>query len=136
MWFYWEFFLVSRAVADELLQRDEAEDHAVALPPRLRQPQLFMPRAFLGDMRDSDVWTRFRLTRGAILYLYGFLEDKLEPATSQSHAVPGMVKLLTTLYILGRGSFQTTSALLLGISQPTVSEVFMQVINAILELVP
>lgn len=70
------------SIADELLQEEEAQEHVVTLPPCLRQPRIFMPQAFLGGMRDSDMQTRFRLTRGAVLYLYGLLEDKLVPATS------------------------------------------------------
>ncbi|XP_040211674.1 putative nuclease HARBI1 [Rana temporaria] len=124
--------LVQQAILNELME----EQAAGIATPRIRQPRLLMPRALIEGMRDSDVRTRFRLSRGAIYYLYGLLEDKLQPTTARSQAVPGMVKLLATLYILGHGSFQTTSGLILGISQPTVSRVFMQVINAILDLVP
>ncbi|XP_072278897.1 putative nuclease HARBI1 [Pyxicephalus adspersus] len=47
-----------------------------------------------------------------------------------------MTRLLATLYILGRGSFQTSSVLNCGLSQSTFSRVFTKVINAIVDLVP
>ncbi|CAI9615536.1 unnamed protein product, partial [Staurois parvus] len=120
-------------------------DTAAAEPPanqepaplvHLRQPRLFLEHTYLENLRDSDIRRRFRLGREAILHLYHLIEEKIVPTTQRSHAVPGMVKLLTTLYILGRESFQTTSGIVVGISQPTVSRVFMQVIDAILDLVP
>ncbi|XP_072254313.1 putative nuclease HARBI1 [Pyxicephalus adspersus] len=103
---------------------------------RVREPRLFLQRTNLDDMEDHDVKVHFRLSRHVIHTLYALLEAKIEPKTRRSQAVPGMTRLLTTLYILGRGSFQTTSALVCGLSQPTVSRVFMQVINAIVDLVP
>ncbi|XP_040211663.1 putative nuclease HARBI1 [Rana temporaria] len=124
--------LVQQAILQEL-REEQARGIAT---PRIRQPQVFRERCLLESLRDTEVRTRYRLSRGAIYYLYGLIEHKLQPTTARSQAVPGMVKLLASLYILGRGSFQTTSGIVLGISQPTVSRVFMQVINAILDLVP
>ena len=114
----------------------EADAPEAAAPVRLRQPRIFCPRLILENMRDSDIRSMFRLQRGAILHLYELIEDKIAPTTQRSHAVPGLVRLLATLYILGRGSFQATSGSIMGISQATVSRVFMRVINAILDLVP
>lgn len=101
----------------------------------LTRPRLFAQRTCLDAMRDEDIRVRFRLRRGAILHLYGLIEERLQPSDSRGHAVPGMVKLLATLYVLGRGSFQTTSGIVCGLSQPTVSRVFHQTIRAMMHLV-
>ncbi|XP_072269272.1 putative nuclease HARBI1 [Pyxicephalus adspersus] len=88
------------------------------------------------SLRDRDVKRRFRLSRQVIHHLCSLLEEKIAPKIKRSQAVPGMTRLLATLYILGRGSFQTSSALICGLSQPKVSRVFTKVINAIVDLLP
>ncbi|XP_018409929.1 PREDICTED: putative nuclease HARBI1 [Nanorana parkeri] len=93
-------------------------------------------RTCLDTMQDEYIRRRFRLSRQAIIHLYALIEERLRPTTGRSHAVPGMVKLLATLYILGRGSFQTISGIICGLGQPTVSRVFTQAILAIKSLAP
>ena len=136
--------LFEEALAQEAAEGGEAAAAAAAPPaaappvrvPLPRQPRIFAPRIYLDKLRDSDVRRKFRLERGTILHLYQLIADKIDPDTQRGHAVPGMARLLATLYILGRGSFQATSGSIMGISQPTVSRVFMLVINAIVDIVP
>lgn len=62
--------------------------------------------------------------------------EKISPTTSKSQIVPRIVKLLVTFLILAYGSFQTTLRIVSGLRQLTVTRMFMQVIDDIVELVP
>ncbi len=50
----------------------------------------------------------------------------------RSHAIPAVVKLLSTLHYIACGSFQGTVAVVAGISQSAFSYVLPVVINAFL----
>ncbi|KAM5165242.1 putative nuclease HARBI1 [Mantella aurantiaca] len=87
-------------------------------------------------MGDEEIRTQFRLTREAIEHHYRRIEDTIKPTTQCCHAIPGKTRLLGALYILGSGSFQTTSAAISGYSQPSMSRVFIRVIDAIMQVAP
>ncbi|KAM5140453.1 putative nuclease HARBI1 [Mantella aurantiaca] len=102
----------------------------------LRQPPLYRERSCMDTMGDEEIRTQFWLTREAIEHLYSLIEDTIRPTTQRCHAILGKTRLLGALYILGCGSFQTTSAVICGYSQPSMSRVFMRVINAIVQVAP
>uniref|UniRef100_A0A803JG76 Putative nuclease HARBI1 n=1 Tax=Xenopus tropicalis TaxID=8364 RepID=A0A803JG76_XENTR len=75
-------------------------------PSHVMRPWLFRERATLEGFGEDEVVRWYRLNKAAIAGLYELLEPSLEPLTSRSRAVPGMVKLLCSLHFLASGSFQ------------------------------
>ncbi|KAJ8349615.1 hypothetical protein SKAU_G00247450 [Synaphobranchus kaupii] len=74
------------------------------------QERVFRRRISLFDLSDNDIVRRYRLPGHAIIALLDEIKDDIEPITQRSHAVPGIVKLLSTLQVLASGSFQTPIA--------------------------
>ena len=99
---------------------------------RREQEIIFRTRINVFGMGDAEVYRTYRFSREAILEITRFLQDDLTSPTLRTHAVQPLVKVLATLHFLATGSFQRTSALSAGMSQPTVSRCVHQVIPAIL----
>ena len=99
---------------------------------RQRAKIIFSTRITLFQLSEPEIIRRYRLTSHAILQLLNQIRDDIEPPTRRSHSIPSVVKLLATLQILASGSFQTVIASAVGISQPSLSQIFTQVLNALL----
>lgn len=99
---------------------------------RQRAERIFSTRITLFQLSEPEIIRRYRLTSHAILQLLNQISDDIEPPTQRSHSIPSVVKLLATLQILASGSFQTVIASAVGISQPSLSQIFTQVLDALL----
>lgn len=99
------------------------------------QERVFRRRISLFDLSDNDIVRRYRLPGHAIIALLDEIKDDIEPITQRSHAVPGIVKLLSTLQVLASGSFQTPIAGVSGIAQSSVCRAMWEVVPAIIRRV-
>lgn len=102
---------------------------------RRARERIFRRRISLFDLSETEIIRRHRLPAQAILDLLDAIKDDIEPATQRSHAMPGIVKLLSTLQVLASGSFQTPIAGASGLSQPSISRAMWDVVPAILRRV-
>jgi hypothetical protein len=94
----------------------------------------FNPRPdILEDLSDFEILQRYRLNKNGILFLNKELSDVIDPNTKRNHSLSGLHKILITLRYLATGSIQLNYADVHGVSQPTVSRVITQVVNAIFE---
>jgi hypothetical protein len=83
---------------------------------------------------EEEFRSRFRLRKDTFIYLLEKISEKLEPATNRNHSISASLQLLITLRILSGGSFQTVSGDVHGVSQSTVSRIFLKVTNTICSL--
>ncbi|XP_029459104.1 putative nuclease HARBI1 [Rhinatrema bivittatum] len=83
-------------------------------------------------MPEDVVVSRYRLSSQAIHELYDDMRVDLDPATTRSHAIPGMTKLLAAPHFTASGFFQTTVGVVGGMSQSTFSCCLDQVIEAVI----
>ncbi|KAM4748778.1 LOW QUALITY PROTEIN: putative nuclease HARBI1 [Rhinophrynus dorsalis] len=91
------------------------------VPGRIIRPRVFAARADLADLSDRDILKRFRLNQEAIMALYQQMANDLDPLTGRINSIPGLVKLLAFLHFLATGSFQSVSAVVIGMSQLSFS---------------
>ncbi|KAJ1206084.1 hypothetical protein NDU88_001494 [Pleurodeles waltl] len=68
----------------------------------------------------------------AIQQLLRNIEQQLAPTLETPRSIPTETKLLAVLHMLASGSFQTTGALVGGISQPSFSAFLPKVLDAII----
>ncbi|XP_030047265.1 uncharacterized protein LOC115461536 [Microcaecilia unicolor] len=95
-----------------------------------RRQRVFNTRTTLLGLPEEEVVRRYGLSSVAIMALYEDLKDDLDPLTGRSHAIPGLVKLLSAIHFMASGSFQTTVAVAGGMEQSTFSRCFRQVLQA------
>lgn len=108
---------------------------------RLRQrgppaERIFHTRVSLFNLSERKIVKRYRLSSHAIIDLLGEIEDDLQPSTQRSHAIPAVVKLLSTLQFLATGSFQTVVGVCAGISQTSFCRLLPEVLDALLKRTP
>ncbi|XP_030045768.1 putative nuclease HARBI1 [Microcaecilia unicolor] len=112
-------------------QTQPTEEHpANVRPRRIPRPRLFRPRLVLENMSDRKIVDDYHLSRTAIYELYQEIRHDIDPNTARSHAVPGMLKLLTVLQFLATGTFQHVLGGNSGVDQATVSRHLAQVLHA------
>lgn len=62
-----------------------------------RAPErIYRKRVSLFDLSHNEIICRYRLPGRMILALLDDIKDDTEPATQRSHALPGIVKLVST----------------------------------------
>ncbi|KAJ1166322.1 hypothetical protein NDU88_006727 [Pleurodeles waltl] len=103
---------------------------------RRRQERIFRTRTALHGLREHDIIQRYRLNWQAIQQLLRNIEPQLAPSLLTPRTIPTETKLLAVLHMLASGSFQTTGALVAGISQPSFSAFLPKVLDAIIGLTP
>ncbi|XP_030058313.1 putative nuclease HARBI1 [Microcaecilia unicolor] len=85
----------------------------------------------LADISDRKILDDYRLCRTAIYELYQEIRHDIDPSTARSHAVPGLLKLLTILQFFATGTFQHVLRGNSGVDQATVSRHLSQVLRAL-----
>ncbi|KAJ1177843.1 hypothetical protein NDU88_003095 [Pleurodeles waltl] len=87
---------------------------------------------------QADLCKKLRpgLNWQAIQQLLRNIEPQLAPSLLTPRTIPTETKLLAVLHMLASGSFQTTGALVAGISQPSLSTFLPKVLDAIIRLTP
>ncbi|KAJ1163551.1 hypothetical protein NDU88_004009 [Pleurodeles waltl] len=125
-------------------RRHRAQEQQQQLPPyqqgpqrqRRRQERIFRTRITLQGLRERDIIQRYRLNWQAIQQLLSHIVPQLTPSLQTPHIIPPETKLLAVLHMLASGSFQTTGALVAGISQPSFSAFLPKDLDVIISLTP
>ncbi|KAJ1209950.1 hypothetical protein NDU88_005319 [Pleurodeles waltl] len=103
---------------------------------RRRQERIFRTRIILQGLREHVIIQRYRLNWQAIQQLLRNIEPQLGPTLLTPRTIPTETKLLAVLHMLASGSFQSTGALVAGISQSSFSAFLPKVLDAIIGLTP
>ena len=85
----------------------------------------------LNTLTDSELITRYRLDRAGIVYVTDLVRRDLESPTERNHALTAELKVVITLRYLATGKMQQCSSDDLGPSQPTISRVISQALDAL-----
>lgn len=105
-----------------------AEDHHV----RIRQVKTFRPRKdTLGIYNDEELIKRYRLDRAGILYVTDLVRERIQSATGRSMAITPEMKVLVMLRYLATGKMQLCNGDDLGLSQPGISRVISETLDAL-----
>ncbi|KAJ1123786.1 hypothetical protein NDU88_002253 [Pleurodeles waltl] len=100
---------------------------------RWRHPPVYRPLVDLLTMEERHVILTYRLDRATIQELFAKLEPDLMSAICHPTGIPPLVQALSVLHFLASGSFQTTVAIALGMSQPMFSNVLSRMLSALLK---
>ncbi|KAJ1199562.1 hypothetical protein NDU88_003396 [Pleurodeles waltl] len=100
---------------------------------RWRHPLVYRPLVDLSTMEERHIIITSRLDRATILELCAQLEPDLISAIRHPTGIPPLVQVLFVLHFLASGSFQTTVAMVSGMSQPMFSKVLSRVLSALLK---
>ncbi|KAJ1207385.1 hypothetical protein NDU88_002776 [Pleurodeles waltl] len=100
---------------------------------RWRHPPVYRPLVDLLTMEERHIIITYRLDRATILELCAQLEPDLISAIRHPTGIPILVQVLSVLHFLASGSFQTTVAMVSGMSQPIFSTVLSRVLSALLK---
>ncbi|KAJ1203479.1 hypothetical protein NDU88_007264 [Pleurodeles waltl] len=133
-----EVILIQRARRRRAQQQQQQLQQHQQAPQRQRrmQERIFCPRTTVQGLREHDIIQRYRLNWQAIQQLLRNIEQQLAPTLVTPRTIPTETKLLAILHMLASGSFQTTGALVGGISQPSFSAFLPKVLDAIIRLTP
>ncbi|WAQ98740.1 HARB1-like protein, partial [Mya arenaria] len=85
----------------------------------------------LDTLLEMDIINRYRFDRAGINYLTQLIGANISPKAARNNALNAEQKILITLRYLATGLIQLNDADIHGVSQPTVSRVLTEVINAL-----
>ncbi|KAJ1191395.1 hypothetical protein NDU88_000711 [Pleurodeles waltl] len=133
-----EVILIQRAHRRRAQQQQQQLQQHQQGPQRQcrRQERIFRLRTTLQGLREHNIIQRYPLNWQAIQQLLRNIEQQLAPTLVTPRTIPSETKLLAVLQMLASGSFQTTGALVGGISQPSFSAFLPKVLDAIIRLTP
>ncbi|KAJ1151601.1 hypothetical protein NDU88_004381 [Pleurodeles waltl] len=100
---------------------------------RWRNPPVYRPLVDLSTTEERNLIITYRFDRATIQELCTQLEPDLMTAIRHPTGIPPQVQVLSVLHFLASGSFQTTVAMALGMSQPMFSIVLSRVLSALLK---
>lgn len=99
---------------------------------RRRQPRSFSERKdVLNNLSDAELIKRYRLDREGIVLVTDLVRDALTNATARNKAITPELKVVTLLRYLATGKMQLCTSDDLGLSQPTVSRIITQTLDAL-----
>ncbi|WAR05610.1 HARB1-like protein, partial [Mya arenaria] len=85
----------------------------------------------LDTLLEMDIINRYRFDRAEINYLTQLIGANISPKAARNNALNAEQKILITLRYLATGLIQLNDVDIHGVSQPTVSRVLTEVINAL-----
>ena len=88
-------------------------------------------RNVLEEMSDAELIKRYRLDREGILFVTDLVRDRLTSPTNRNQPLTPEMKAVTTLRYLATGKMQQCSSDDLGPSQPSVSNIITQTLEAL-----
>ncbi|KAJ1211565.1 hypothetical protein NDU88_006923 [Pleurodeles waltl] len=100
---------------------------------RWRHPPVYRPLVDLSTVEERHMIITYRLDRATIQELCTPLEPDLMSAIRHPTGIPPQMQVLSVLHFLASGSFQTTVAIVSGMSQPIFSNVLSRVLSALLK---
>ena len=81
----------------------------------------------------QQMLTTYRMDMNTIMYILQQIEGDLTPLIHIGCAVPPLLKLMAVLQFCATGSYQHTTGLVHGLSQPVFSRILTQVMQALLQ---
>ncbi len=99
----------------------------------IRRERIFRDRSHPLEWSDAKLKNLFRFERRNLMKLIDTLTPSLECPTHRNHSIPATISVCTGLHYLATGSFQTTVAEVMGISQKAVSECYWKFVTAVNE---
>ncbi|XP_069075240.1 putative nuclease HARBI1 [Pleurodeles waltl] len=99
---------------------------------RRRQERIFWQRTTFLGLRVQESIRTYRLNRKSILCLLHHIVPDITAKLQTPNNIPPITNLLAGLQMLASGSFQTTRALVAGVSQPSFSVFLPKVLDAII----
>ena len=101
----------------------------------LRRNRVFRDRLHpLDAYNDTEIISRYRLSRPLILQLYDDIRVDIEPQTRRSHAIPGILQLFSALRFYATGTFQAVIGDSVGVHKCSVCRIVTRVTDAICRL--
>ncbi|XP_048852793.1 putative nuclease HARBI1 isoform X2 [Brienomyrus brachyistius] len=88
-------------------------------------------RNILQTLNDHELIKRYRLDHDGIMFVVELIRDALTSPTQRSNAITPEMKVITTLRYLATGKMQQCSSDDLCLSQPSISRVITQTIEAL-----
>ena len=99
---------------------------------RQRQRRTFRDRRdILDEYDDAGLIKRFRLDRAGIVFLTDLVRGALQSQTERNKALTPEMKIIITLRYLATGKMQLCNGDDFGVTQPTISRVITQTLNAL-----
>ena len=105
--------------------------------PQQQVPQLrniFRRRDVLNELSDAELIKRYRLDRHGIIFVTNLVRDALTSDTKRRNPLTPEMKVIITLRYLATGKMQMCSSDDLGPSQPSISRVITQTIDALADI--
>ncbi|XP_041364333.1 putative nuclease HARBI1 [Gigantopelta aegis] len=97
-----------------------------------RRQRIFRDRKdFFAIYTDEELLKRFRLDRGGILFVTDLVRDAVSPSTCRNKAISAEFKIVCTLRYLATGKMQLCNGDDFGLSQPSISKVITETLNAL-----
>ncbi|XP_060601628.1 putative nuclease HARBI1 [Ruditapes philippinarum] len=96
-----------------------------------RAARLFRTRASLDHLRDSEILSRYRLTREGIYRLVDILRGNLEKVTKRSHSIPVLTQVLIGLRYLAKGDLLSEVSDLHGVSRSSACHIIDKFVEAV-----
>ena len=84
-----------------------------------------------GIFNDRELIRRYRLDRAGIMVLVEHVRDAITSPTNRRNPISPEAKMVTTLRYLATGKMQLCGGDELGLSQPSVSRIIHQTLNAL-----
>lgn len=98
----------------------------------VRRPRNFCARKdVLNELSDRELIKRYRLDRAGILFVTDLIRDTLTSRTARNKAIAPELKVILTLRFLATGKMQLCNSDDLGPSQPSVSRIITETLNAL-----
>ncbi|KAK3859062.1 hypothetical protein Pcinc_034785 [Petrolisthes cinctipes] len=105
--------------------------HGPQQPLRRRRPTYRQRRNIFHDYSDDQFIKRFQLDRAGIIAVTDLVRDKLQSRTERSRPLDPETKVAITLQYLATGKMQQCSCDDFGTTQPTISRVITQTLDAL-----
>ncbi|XP_052260994.1 putative nuclease HARBI1 [Dreissena polymorpha] len=94
-------------------------------------PRLFRERIVLENLRDEDIVSRYRLSRGGIERLVVLIGEEIAPTCRRSHAIDPVTQILASLRYLAKGDFYSEVGDIHGISKSSFCRILQKFISAV-----
>ncbi|XP_046370447.2 putative nuclease HARBI1 isoform X1 [Haliotis rufescens] len=105
---------------------------AAAGAPQPHQLRTFRPRKNIFSVySDTELIQRFRLDCAGILFVTNLIRDRLTSPTQRNNAITPEMKIAVMLRYLATGKMQLCNADDLGLSQPSISRIVSETIDAL-----
>ncbi|XP_047523577.1 putative nuclease HARBI1 [Pieris napi] len=115
---------------------DEFDEYFDRITTPRRNPVFQNRTNYMETLDETDFRTRFRLTKGAVMFVYSMIEETISAPTERNHVIMPITRLLLTLRYYATGSFLTVVGDFSGVSKASASRIVTLISQAIAQLRP